>query len=229
MSIARLSAALFAPLLLLSGAPKDPPVRVHISDDVFVNGEHARVNVNVAKDGYVVVWRVDAEGRVHVIFPVSPGDSGWMKAGRNDEIRSRGDRDAFTISEKPGTGVVIAARSDAPFNFSQYATGDRWNPDAFVLPKDASDAESAVLALIDKMAAHYDYDAETYHVADGIRRPGHPLVYYDPWYGPYYGPFFGSRFAYFGYGLYPWYYYGPTVGVRVIVPIRPVRPFHGRR
>src|SRR6058998_2005268 len=43
----------------------DPPIKVWLNQDsYFLQGDRARVNVKLADDGYVVVLRADADGRV---------------------------------------------------------------------------------------------------------------------------------------------------------------------
>jgi len=68
--------------LLLSAPPgaaaaarsDDPPVKVWLNQDNFRRGDRARVNAALAEDGYLVVLRADADGRVRVLFPLDPGD-----------------------------------------------------------------------------------------------------------------------------------------------------------
>lgn len=220
-----LTAAFLAPMAALAVAASDPPVRVRLSDNVYVSGDHARVNVKTAKDGYLLVLRVDTEGRVRVLFPVDPGSPATVKGGKNIEIRGRGDRDAFTVSENSGAGLVFAARSDTPFNFAQFMTGQHWNLDALAPVDSSPDPEAAMLKLVDRMGdGHYDYDAEPYTVAKGVaHRPMNPMLFYDPIYG--YGPYRGYPGAF--YSGYPWFY-GPGFGMRTTVVI-PLRHFGGRR
>ena len=80
-----------------------------------------RVKVRTAEDGYVVVLRSDAQGRVRVLFPLDPSDDDFVRGGRTLEVRGRGDREAFYIDDGEGSGVVLAARSAAPFKFEEFA------------------------------------------------------------------------------------------------------------
>ncbi len=48
----------------------DPPVQIWLNQDKhFHRGDRARVHVKLAEDGYLVVLRLDANGRV----PTGPG------------------------------------------------------------------------------------------------------------------------------------------------------------
>src|SRR6266516_2563629 len=56
-------------LSLVVSATDDPPVKVWLNhDNYFQRGDKARVNVKLADDGYLVVLRADAEGRVRALF-----------------------------------------------------------------------------------------------------------------------------------------------------------------
>jgi hypothetical protein len=215
-------AAAFALPTLLVVPPTDTPVRLKLSDEVFVSGDRARVTVKTAKDGYLVVMRVDTEGRVRVLFPVNPVDSANVRGGKEFEIKGRGDRNAFTVSEKKGAGLVFAAFAEKPFDFAPFATGDHWNFDALIPEGDKPDPEAAMLSLVDRMGdKRYDYDALPYTVAEGVRRPAYAM--YDPFY---YSPFsvgIGVGYPY----MSPWPFYSrPGFRTTIFVPIR---PFRGRR
>jgi hypothetical protein len=197
---------------------KDTPVRLKLSDEAYVTGDRARLTVKTATDGYLVVMRVDTEGRVRVLFPVDPIDSANVRGGKEFEIKGRGDRNAFTISEKKGAGLVFAAFSEKPFDFAPFATGSHWNFDALVPEGDKPDPEAAMLSLVDRMGdKHYDYDALPYTVGEGMRRPAYAM----------YDPFYRSELS-FGIGyMSPWSFYSRP-GFRTTIYV-PLRPFRGRR
>jgi hypothetical protein len=179
----------------------DPPVRVELSDDVFARGERARVRVTAARDGYLVVLRADAEGRIRVLFPLAPGDAAAVRGGREIEVRGRGNREAFTIDEGEGSGKVLAAWSAAPFRFDAFARGGHWDYGALAAEAGEGarpDPEARLLGLVDRMAeGEYEYDLVTYTVtarAAGRRSWG----WCDPWLYPRWGcwpGFYGPRFG----------------------------------
>ncbi|PYO68588.1 MAG: hypothetical protein DMD69_05215, partial [Gemmatimonadetes bacterium] len=179
----------------------DPPIKVSLNqDNYFERGDRARVKVRTAEDGYVVVLRSDAQGRVRVLFPLDPSDDDFVRGGKTLEVRGRGDREAFYIDDGEGSGVVLAARSAAPFKFEEFVRGDHW--DYRVLgARDGDDKEQALLDIVQRMApdGHFDYDAVHYTVAA-------PGSYYSG-YNHYYSPF-GWRLGFrYGYG-WPYYGYG---------------------
>ena len=223
MKYATLAASLLVPMAVVAAAAQNAPIRVRLSENVYVSGDRARVNVKTDKDGYLVVLRVDAGGTVRVLYPVDPGNDAKVRGGKEIEVRSRGGREAFTVSEKVGAGLVFAARADTPFNFAPFMSGQHWDFDALV-PADANgDPEAAMVSLVDRMGdGHFDYDALPYKVdSAAYRRPGYAAIY-DPWYPTLYRGFLG----YGGfYSSWPWLY-GPGFRATIAVPIR---PFRGRR
>ena len=105
------SLALAAPSA--AAASDDPPIHVWLNqDNYFVRGDRAKVYVRAAADGYLVVLRADADGRLRVLFPIDPSDDTFIRAHKKFEVRSRGDREAFAVDEREGSGVVQRMAGD---------------------------------------------------------------------------------------------------------------------
>src|SRR6266581_1296213 len=186
----------------------DPPIHVWLnSDNTFLSGDRARVHFRAAHDGYVVVLRADADGHVRVLFPLDPGADDFVRGGDKREIRSRGDREAFVVDEREGTGVVLAAWSASAFTFDQFVRGDHWDYRALDTRQSGGgggggDAEAALVDLVQTMAGqnHFDYDVVTYTVGAVTA-----YRYYRPYYGGYGWGWPHRRFLFgIGYG-YPYY------------------------
>jgi hypothetical protein len=189
----------------------DPPIRLKLSDDSYDRGDHARVRVKTSRNGYLLVLRQDADGRIRIVFPLSPEDSGAIRGGHEVEIRGRGGREAFTVDEREGSGTVLAAVTDEPLRLVDFARGGHWDYRALAPADSGGDPEANLLDLVERMTSgHYDYDVVTYAV--GAHEPPR---YYAGWYNPWY------------YGYYPWYY-GPRFGFRIGIGLGGGR-FHGRR
>jgi len=158
----------------------DPPVKVWLDQDNYRRGDKAHVNVKLGEDGYLVVLRADADRRVRVLFPLDPGDDAFVRGGRTIELRGRGDREAFSIDEREGSGLVLAARSVIPFTFDEFVHGDHWDYRVLTTRDAGDDQEQALLDVVQRMVpdGHFDYDAVTYTVAS-------PRAYYDGAYSPY--------------------------------------------
>ncbi|HEU5260624.1 MAG TPA: DUF4384 domain-containing protein [Gemmatimonadales bacterium] len=226
--------ALIASLLAAAPPPSDaaavrnddPPVKIWLDQDgYFIRGDKARVHVRLADDGYLVVLRADTDGRVRVLFPLDPVDDAFVRSGRKIEIRGRGDREAFYVDDRDGSGVVLAARSAAPFRFDEFVRGDHWDYRVLTARDAEDDKEQALLDIAQRMVpdGRFDYDVVSYTVSA-------PRAYYDRWHHPYdspvsvhlsfgyryghrycdpywYDPFFcGSYYDPFFYGYRPYYY-----------------------
>src|SRR5881397_2039488 len=215
----------------------DPPIKVSLNqDNYFERGDRARVKVRTAEDGYVVVLRSDAQGRVRVLFPLDPTDDDFVRGGRTIEVRGRGDREAFYVDDADGAGLVLAARSAAPFKFDEFVRGDHWDYRVLSVRDAGDDKEQALLDIVQRMTPdqHFDYDAVTYTVASqrayydrgsyyyptiGLHVGyGWPYRYgygysscFDPfWYDPFFCSAYDPFFYGYGYGYRP-YYYRPFV------------------
>jgi len=106
------------PLLLLaaptipatSAGGADPPIRVSFNDDgKYSYGDKAKVYVQSARDGYVVVLRSDARGNIRVLSPLDPDGDQLVSAGKKYEVKGRGGREAFVVEDTAGQGLVLAA------------------------------------------------------------------------------------------------------------------------
>jgi hypothetical protein len=177
----------------------DPPVRISLnSGGYYYQGDRAKVRVQVAEDGYLLVLRADADGRVRVLFPLDPGDDDFVRGGHEFELRGRGDRESFFVDDVRGTGTILAARSATPFRYDRFVRGDHWDYRVLASNRIGDDAEAGLLDLVDQMAdsAHYDYDVTSYSVGGGSNRPYYSY-YDDGYYGPAYYPslFVGVNFG----------------------------------
>jgi hypothetical protein len=193
----------------------DPPIRLKLSDDVYVRGEQARVKVQADRDGYLVVLRVNAQGRIRVLFPLDPTEDNAVRGGREYEIRGRGDRATFVVDETEGAGRVFAAISAEPFHFDNFSRNGHWDYSVLAFKDSTNDAEGALLDLVAGMTdARYEYDIVTYTVEknEGYRHYG-GVVWGGwggwgrwGWYSPRYRCW-GCRPYYYG----PWISFGTTV------------------
>src|SRR5437773_4904009 len=180
-----------------AAANDDPPIKVWLNQDsYFQRGDKAKVHVKLADDGYLVVLRADAEGRVRVLFPLDPSNDNFVRGHETVEVRGRGDREAFFVDDREGSGMVLAARSTTPFKFDDFVRGDHWDYRVLDARQAGDDKEAALLDMVQRMTTEgrFDYDGVTYVVASA-------RAYYDSYY---------PRYTAFGFG-YGWgspYRYG---------------------
>jgi hypothetical protein len=193
----------------------DPPIRITLNEDRrYEPGDRARVRVETLEDGYLVVLHVDTDGRLRVLFPLDPGDDNFVRGDKRYEIRSRGDREAFTTDET-GEGMVYAAVSRDPLRFDGFVRGDHWDYQAFPERVGAS-PEPELTELVGRMAPRgFEYDALTYRVDRPYERT--VVHHYDDHYygGSYWGGSYWNDcwdcFGHYGHG------YHDPFGVRVSV------------
>src|SRR6266702_571257 len=211
-------------LSLVVSVTDDPPVKVWLNhDNYFQRGDKARVNVRLTDDGYLLVLRADAEGRVRVLFPLDPSNDDFVRGHETIEARGRGDREAFFVDDREGSGLVLAARSSTPFKFDEFVRGDHWDYRVLDARQAGDDKEAALVDMVQRMTpdGHFDYDAVTYVVASA-------RAYYDSYYPQYavnfgygWGRPYGYRYAAlystcydpifyrpYGYGFYGYGFYG---------------------
>ena len=236
ISIVFAAVAISASPAVLQDRSDDPPIRVSLNS-YYERGDNAKVRLRLAEDGYVVVLRVDADGRIRVLFPLDPSDDDFVRGGREFELRGRGGRETFYVDDRSGTGIVLAARSADPFHYDRFVRGDHWDYRALANDRVLDDPEAGLLDIVTEMAdsGHFDYDVASYTIEqDGHRvyassyyrhRPSYVGIYfgsryrcgyYDPFWDPYgcdsyfYDPFYYDPFFYdpFYYRTYGYRSYG---------------------
>ena len=205
-------------LSLVVSVTDDPPVKVWLNhDNYFQRGDQARVNVRLADDGYLLVLRADAEGRVRVLFPLDPSNDNFARGHETIEVRGRGDREAFFVDDREGSGLVLAARSSTPFKFDEFVRGDHWDYRVLDARQAGDDKEAALVDMVQRMTpdGHFDYDAVTYVIASA-------RAYYDSYY-PHYAVNFGYGWGWpYGYRYAALYStcYDPFFTIRSCATIR---------
>jgi len=240
-----LTAVTTSPLAPIHAAARadDPTVRISLnSSGRYYPGDKARVHVDAAEDGYLVVLRTDVDGWVRVLYPVDPTEENFVHAGQSLEINGHNAREAFTAGRATGSGVIIAAWSHDAFHFERFMRNDHWDYHALDSMSTGGDQEAALVDIVQQMAGdvHFDYDSAPYSVGEsGGYYGGHAgyygaaawpeYGYYDPFFSPY-GSWFGFSVG-FGFGrgcYYSCFYPRGYVGYgRPFIPYRPFSPAGG--
>jgi hypothetical protein len=209
-------------LSLASAVPQadgSDPITVKVNHERFSRGDHARVYVQTAQDGYLVVLHADPEGRVRVLFPRDPTDDAFVRGGRKQEIRGRAGRDAFMVEDVDGAGTVLATVSPDAFTFDGYVLNGHWDYRALGQGTVKDDPLAGLLDIARHMSGdnRFDYDVASYVVEGGRDIAagygyGHGYGYgygyprfgyaYDPFYDPFcYDRFWGCGYRGFGFGV----------------------------
>jgi hypothetical protein len=225
-------AALLLPLLLAGGpAPAqpavashdDPPIQLWINNDRrFLSGERAKVQVRTKGDGYLLVFHVDPDGYLRVLFPLDPDKDNFVRGGKKYEVRGRGGREAFEADGK-GRGTVYAAVAREPFRFEGFVLDDHWDYRALAPSRLPTNPEAELNELVRRMAqGSFDYDILSYEVVERVvYASDYSYRYYgsdyydDPWCyhfscgRSYYGSPFNLSIGLFFGRPYRRYYYDP--------------------
>jgi hypothetical protein len=213
--------------LLIDAAPApavapydDPPIRLWINNDRrFLPGDRAKVEVRTRDDGYLLVFHVDPEGHLRVLFPLDPDRDNFVRGGKKYEIRGRGGRESFEIDNTTGKGTVYAAVSRDAFRFDGFVEGDHWDYRALAPSRLPNDPEQDLNELVRRVAqGDFDYDLLNYYVSDQVAyrsdySPYYGSSYYDGCYrfscSSYYGSPFNLSIGLFFGRPYRRYYYDP--------------------
>src|SRR6266850_1065340 len=182
----------------------DPPVRIWLSDDGdFRYGDRAKAYIQTREDGYVVVFQVNAGGRIRPLFPLRPGDDHFVRGRKKTEIKSSGGRETFVVDDTTGRGTVLVAFSKSAFDFSAYERNGHWDYRALADSTAAADPEAALLDVVQRMQPkeRFEYDVATYVVSSPryARRPGVMWPY--PRGGYWSDPFYGRSGVSFSLGI----------------------------
>src|SRR4051812_11083797 len=196
----------------------DPPVRLWINNDRrFLPGDRAKVEVRTRDDGYLLVFHVDPEGHLRVLFPLDPDRDNFVRGGKKYEIRGRGGRESFEVDNTSGKGTVYAAVSRDAFRFDGFVVGDHWDYRALAPSRLPDDPEQDLNELVRRMAqGDFDYDLLNYYVSDRVayRSDYSPYYGYDNWcyscsyYGSSFSIVFGRPYRRYSYDPY-FYAYDP--------------------
>jgi hypothetical protein len=173
----------------------------------YEHGDRAKIHARAAQDGYLVVLHADADGRVHVLFPIDPGGDQQVRGGKKYELKGRGDREAFMVTDTSGHGAVLAAFAKTPFVFDRFEKDEHWDYAALSDQFVKVDPEAGLLAIVQRMQSddeHFEYDVSTYVSRPRDVRPAAPYRPWSDWWDFGYG---GLGFG-FGPGLgyyFPWF------------------------
>ncbi len=172
LSLAALLVQAQAPIASLAPPPSSDERPVHVWIDApspLFRGLSVRVYVQTATSGNLIVLHRRTDGRIEPLFPASPKAEAWVHAGQY-EIRSPGDRPAFTLAEPDGGGMILAALSSGPIWFDEFAHAASWNPDALVPSWSGADAEGALTDIVQRMLGDgtFNYDILSYTVRPAV-------------------------------------------------------------
>lgn len=114
----------------LSGPQQPVPPPLELSVDVWTDrgeravyfpGERIRVYFRTSRDAFVVVYDVDTDGRVKLLFPRDPWSQTMVEGGVTHTIPPVGAPWDLRIGGPVGIEYVVAVASTEPFQWEEYA------------------------------------------------------------------------------------------------------------
>ena len=99
---------------------EDVPLRINIwhdheEDQPYRPGEAVRIHFETNRDGYAVVYRIDTEGKVVILWPRSHLDDGFVFGGQTYHLPTAGGR-RIRAGDETGIEYVEAIFSEYPFD-----------------------------------------------------------------------------------------------------------------
>ena len=82
---------------------------------VYRSGESMRIFFRTNTDAHVLVYNIDTEGFIHLVYPYGPSDPLRVEGGRTYRIPARHDPYDLVADGPPGMEFVVAVASRHPF------------------------------------------------------------------------------------------------------------------
>jgi hypothetical protein len=180
--------------------------------EIYSRGEGIDIFVETSFDAYVIIYALDTDGNIDVVFPYDCKDDGFLRGGTTYRVVS-GLADGFVAGGSKGVAYVRAVASAVPFRrlywpgcpgYERYAGdvtwstfADYWGP---ALPPRIYGDPYVAMQAIDEFicwdsantgTASVDYTY--YYVMERVEHPVYyvhaPLHWPHSWYWPYWGPY----------------------------------------
>ena len=98
--------------------------------DVYHRRDPIPVTYRADRDGYVMVMRVDTDGRIRMLYPSDPAGDNFVRGGQEYRVPNPYGYEvehAFAVDDYPGVGYVFAVLSRDPFDFGPYVRNGHWD------------------------------------------------------------------------------------------------------
>jgi hypothetical protein len=87
-------------------------VQTDRSSGDYRDGDYMTLRVHSERDAYFKITHIDVNGNAQVIYPVSPGDNNFIKAG---ETRQIPDNTRFRMAQPYGEEMILVGAYERPF------------------------------------------------------------------------------------------------------------------
>jgi hypothetical protein len=207
-----------------------PGIRIWTNgSDLHHRGDRVRLYYRTERDAYVMIFRVDTDGRVQLLFPRNPDEENYGSAGATYSVASYDRSSAFQVDDDPGVGYIFAVASVDPFDYREIAGDGGWDLSSVSDGRIHGDPRSAMEELVHNLlpSDYGDFDTHLlpYYVDERYDYPRFvcydchthtPYAYWNPyagWCGSYTLTIFNDPYYYYPSYWYPTWYYG---GQRVV-------------
>jgi hypothetical protein len=92
-------------------------------EPVLRPGEDVRVFYRTSEDAFAAIFRIDTDGRVHLIYPQHPDAIEVVRGGRDYRLLFP-HAPTWRVSEDPGAGYLFMVASSEPLDFSTFPYDD---------------------------------------------------------------------------------------------------------
>lgn len=97
--------------------------------DYFRPGDRLHVKVSSSADSYLAVVHVDPRGMMEFVYPATPRDADFVRAGRVHSVGNYGFGEGLRVGSEPGIGYLYLIASPVPLDYSYFADqrGNAWS------------------------------------------------------------------------------------------------------
>ncbi|MCI0405051.1 MAG: DUF4384 domain-containing protein [candidate division Zixibacteria bacterium] len=230
----------YAPNRIVPG-PKGEPLEIELwadrnNEDTYYEGENITLYFRTNRDAYVLLYNIDAQGNVFLLYPQHPDDPHFVRGGATYELPDRRDDYDLWITGPPGVEFVQAVASlrpfDVPEDWPSYSRSNRASGQypSSSLRVDDENIEEFIFDLNSRLVPIKRYPDEcaedlfTFYVKPRPHTTYRTVVYdYGYWDFDYpYGSEIWIDGVYAGVG--PFYDYGLYPGTHIVRVIQPGYP-----
>lgn len=112
---------------------------------VYRSGEQMKIFFRPNVDSYVLIYNIDTEGFIHVIYPYGPEDPERLEGGRTYQIPSRQDPYDLVADGPQGIEYVVALAAPFPYRDLPWYLSGRLADEGPPSGSDEGDEESGVI------------------------------------------------------------------------------------
>jgi len=209
------------------GALYTPGIRIWTNGgELRHRGDRVQLFYRTERDAFVMLFRVDTDGRVRLIFPRAPEDDNYGSAGATYSVAGDDPHGAFQVDDDPGVGYIFGVASVDPFDIREIGYQGHWDlsriSDGRIHGDPRSSMEELVQSLLPPDYDNFDTHIMPYYVERRYDYPRFvcydchtqvPYAYWDPysaWCRSYTLTVFNDPYYYYPSYWYPATYYGGT-------------------